>query len=183
MRVNTTYINSIWLHLHILYLLACQVRVTVGDSGLCCVCVASFDHLLTPLCADSAHALWASFCFRLFTWDSALESTFKSSIVRSNLYHLHSTSNILASTRSNILVPPDLTYSLPPDLPQERKHWSCFPWYGFWHRDTNREFKKWWHFFDYICVAAAELKKKEKEVRSLRKEGAVKVILPSPYFT
>ena len=33
-----------------LYLLACQVRVTVGDSGLCCcVCVTSFERLLTPL--------------------------------------------------------------------------------------------------------------------------------------
>ena len=27
-----------------LYLLACQVRVTIGDSGLCCcVCVTSFE--------------------------------------------------------------------------------------------------------------------------------------------
>ena len=27
-----------------LYLLACQVRVTVGDSGLCyCVCVTAFE--------------------------------------------------------------------------------------------------------------------------------------------
>ena len=30
-------------------LLACQVRITVGDSGLCCcVWVTSFDHQLTP---------------------------------------------------------------------------------------------------------------------------------------
>ena len=27
----------------------CQARVTVGDSGLCCVCVTSFERLLTPL--------------------------------------------------------------------------------------------------------------------------------------
>ena len=26
-----------------LYLLACQVRVTVGDSGLCCVCATFFE--------------------------------------------------------------------------------------------------------------------------------------------
>ena len=26
-----------------MYLLVCQVRVTVGDSGLCCVCGASFE--------------------------------------------------------------------------------------------------------------------------------------------
>ena len=44
-----------------------KVRVTVGDSGLCycyCTCVTYFEHQLTPLCVDSARALWASFCFR-----------------------------------------------------------------------------------------------------------------------
>ena len=36
-----------------LYLHACQVRVTVGDSVLCCcVCVTSFESWLTPLCVD-----------------------------------------------------------------------------------------------------------------------------------
>ena len=35
------------------YLLACQVRVTVGDSGLCCcVCLLSFERGLTPLFGD-----------------------------------------------------------------------------------------------------------------------------------
>ena len=35
------------------YLHACQVRDTVGDSGLCCwVCVTSFKHWLTPLCVE-----------------------------------------------------------------------------------------------------------------------------------
>ena len=30
------------------------MRVTVGDSGLCrCVCVMSFERVLTPLCVDS----------------------------------------------------------------------------------------------------------------------------------
>ena len=47
-----TVITSLWslgpLHLH-----ACQVRVTVGDSGLCCTCVTYFEHQLTPLCVDS----------------------------------------------------------------------------------------------------------------------------------
>ena len=40
-----------------LYLLPCQVRVTVGDSGLskCCgVCVTSFECSLTPSFIDSA---------------------------------------------------------------------------------------------------------------------------------
>ena len=32
-----------WWSLCTLYLLACQVRVTLGDSGLCCVCVASAE--------------------------------------------------------------------------------------------------------------------------------------------
>ena len=35
------------------YLLTCQARVTIGDSGLCCcVCVMSFEHCLTPLFVD-----------------------------------------------------------------------------------------------------------------------------------
>ena len=37
-----------------LYLHTCQVRITVGDSGLCCsVCVTSLGRSLTPLCVDS----------------------------------------------------------------------------------------------------------------------------------
>ena len=43
----------LWWSLCTLYLLACQVRVTVGHSGLCCVCVTSFKRELTPLCVDS----------------------------------------------------------------------------------------------------------------------------------
>ena len=33
---------------------ACQVRVTVGDSGpcCCCICVMHFERRLTPLCVD-----------------------------------------------------------------------------------------------------------------------------------
>ena len=56
--------NASKLSLHTLYLLTCHVRVTVGDSGLCCVCVMPFQHYLTPLFIDSAQALWAFFCFR-----------------------------------------------------------------------------------------------------------------------
>ena len=42
-----------------------QVRVTVGDPGLCCcTCVAFFVRELTPLFVDSARAPWALFCFR-----------------------------------------------------------------------------------------------------------------------
>ena len=41
------------------------MRVTVGDSGLCCcTCVTYFERKLTPLCVDFARPLWASFCFR-----------------------------------------------------------------------------------------------------------------------
>ena len=51
---------SLWT----MYWHACQMTVTVGDSGLCCTCVAYFESYLTPLCVDSERALWASFCFR-----------------------------------------------------------------------------------------------------------------------
>ena len=40
-----------------------HVRVTIDDLGLCCTCVMSFEHWLTPLNVDSAWAFWASFCF------------------------------------------------------------------------------------------------------------------------
>ena len=52
-----------WWSLCTLYLHACQVRVTVGDSGLCCPCVTYFKCWLTPLWVDSAW-FWALFCFR-----------------------------------------------------------------------------------------------------------------------
>ena len=36
----------------------CQVRVTVGESGLCCcICVTSFEHWLTPLCQCLFHTI------------------------------------------------------------------------------------------------------------------------------
>ena len=58
---------DLWWSLCTLYLHTCQVGVTVGDSGLCCcsTCVTDFERYLTPLCADSARALWASFCLRV----------------------------------------------------------------------------------------------------------------------
>ena len=37
---------SLWWSLCTLYLHMCQVRVTVGDSGLCCICVTSFKTLM-----------------------------------------------------------------------------------------------------------------------------------------
>ena len=41
---------------YLVYLLACQVRVTVGDSGVCrCVCVTSFERSLPPLFVDSVN--------------------------------------------------------------------------------------------------------------------------------
>ena len=33
----------LWWSLCTLYLHVCQVRVAVGDSGLCCACVTSFE--------------------------------------------------------------------------------------------------------------------------------------------
>ena len=59
-----------WWSLCTLCLHACQATVTASHSVLCCcVCVTSFELRLTPLFVESAHALWASFSFRLwFTW-------------------------------------------------------------------------------------------------------------------
>ena len=59
----------------VLILQACQVRVTLGDSDLCCcTCVMHFEHQLTPLCVDSARALWASFCLRLVICGQSFDS-------------------------------------------------------------------------------------------------------------
>ena len=42
-----------WWSLCTLYLHVCQVRVTVGDSGLCCcACDTYLERQLTPLCVD-----------------------------------------------------------------------------------------------------------------------------------
>ena len=51
-----------------LYLLACQVKLTVGDSGLCCCvcCVTSFERQLAPLCVDSAGVLCAPVLFHVY---------------------------------------------------------------------------------------------------------------------
>ena len=44
----------LWWNLRILYLLACQVRVTVADSGVCCcVCATSVGRYVGPLFVDS----------------------------------------------------------------------------------------------------------------------------------
>ena len=65
-RGHDQMMMSPWWSFCTLYLLACQVKVTAGDSGLCYyVCVTSFERKLAPLFVDSAQALWASFCFRL----------------------------------------------------------------------------------------------------------------------
>ena len=43
--------------MYFVVLLASQVRDTVGDSGLCyCVCVTSFERLLSPLCAGTSES-------------------------------------------------------------------------------------------------------------------------------
>ena len=44
--LNPSFISYLQWSLCTLYLLVCQVRVTVGNSGLCCcVCVMSFEQL------------------------------------------------------------------------------------------------------------------------------------------
>ena len=55
----------LWWSFCTLYLHACQLRVTIGNSGLCCcTCVTYFERRLTSLLVDSASALWALLCFR-----------------------------------------------------------------------------------------------------------------------
>ena len=65
MHVNTRYQwfiglrtnDVLWWSSCTLYLHACQVRVTVGYSGLCCcTCVMYFKCWLTPLFVDQTHA-------------------------------------------------------------------------------------------------------------------------------
>ena len=56
-----------WWSLCTLYLLACQVRVTVGDSDLCYVCVTSFGRWLTSLFVHSPQEVWALLRFTLKT--------------------------------------------------------------------------------------------------------------------
>ena len=76
----------VWWSSCTLYLHARQVRVTTGDSGLCCwVCVTPFEHELTPLFVDSAQAHWASFCFRLL-WSgfTVSDTSYSRSQQRSN---------------------------------------------------------------------------------------------------
>ena len=55
MRVNASYTNifeDVPL-VEFMYLVFTRMRVTVGDSGLCCcTCVTYFERQLTPLCAD-----------------------------------------------------------------------------------------------------------------------------------
>ena len=75
-----------WWSLCTLCLHACQATVTASHSGpCCCVCVTSFERKLTPLFVESAHALWASFSFRLwFKWRklSVLLPKFKGELYR-----------------------------------------------------------------------------------------------------
>ena len=51
--------------MHLVFTRICQVRVTVGESGLCCTCVAYFELSSIPLRVDCTRAaVWASFYFR-----------------------------------------------------------------------------------------------------------------------
>ena len=43
----------LWWSLRTLYLHTCQVRVVVGNSGLCCACMTSFECQLTPLFVET----------------------------------------------------------------------------------------------------------------------------------
>ena len=88
----------LWQSLRTLCLHACQVTVTVSHSGLCCcVCVTCFERKLTPLFVETAHALWASFSFRLwFNWRklSVLLPKFKGELHRVLFIRLKTLHNI-----------------------------------------------------------------------------------------
>ena len=58
---------SLWWSLCTLSLHACQVRVTEGDLGLCCVCLTSFKHKSTSLCVDFAWVLLGLMCHFFFS--------------------------------------------------------------------------------------------------------------------
>ena len=51
--VFTPYRMYLWWSLCTLYLLACQVWVTVVDSGSLLLCFVSLERLLTPLCVEN----------------------------------------------------------------------------------------------------------------------------------
>ena len=51
-----------------MYLHACQVRVTEGDSGLCCgVCVTSFKRLINSLMGYNAYSVYFIVLYLVFT--------------------------------------------------------------------------------------------------------------------
>ena len=81
----------LWWSLCTLNLHAYQVRVTVGDSGLCCcTCVTYFKCWLTSLCVDSGILLFQSLGFSL---DQTL--AFKQHICKTAYLGLRRISSIL----------------------------------------------------------------------------------------
>ena len=120
--------NSGW-SLCTLYLLACQVRVTVGLC--CCVCVTSFRHKLYPLCVDSGQALWASFCFRLCTYIN-FEVTVSTSFSEFILLSMHFWSRVKdsssASRNTCLLVFFSSVFFLSLLALAWNAHWYCDLW-------------------------------------------------------
>ena len=62
MQVNTRYVLFLMMHLWrslcTLYLLACQLRVTIGNSGLCCC--AGNKSTPSPIPCLSSRCIWKS---------------------------------------------------------------------------------------------------------------------------
>ena len=113
-----------------------QVRVTVGDSGLCC-----WTNKLTPLCADSARALWGLVLFHIFesllietlsatkhlTWLE--QDTMQMTIFQWALWHCHKKSQTATplSTIPHVSLPFSVVpaaLSLTCELYQEGLHWT-----------------------------------------------------------
>ena len=97
-----SYVWRSWCTLH---LLACQVRVTVGDSGLCCcVCVTSCERWLTPLFVEEEvrYDLALKTCTRTRRVSGSIRPNTRQYIFL-ELIHVYVILSSLSSTLSSIL--------------------------------------------------------------------------------
>ena len=67
------------------------MRVTIGDSGLCCcVCVTYFERCLTPLCVDSCVVVQKSPSKRSkdceLSWKGHVQSSYKGEVKAIKVY-------------------------------------------------------------------------------------------------
>ena len=113
----------LWWSLYTLYLHACQVRVTVGDSGLCCcVCVTSFKCYWMPLCVDSDLSVVVRTLTCLWLWERwpvcGCENTDPSVVVRTDRSVVVKTLtlSVIVRTDLSVVVRTDLSMVVRTDL-------------------------------------------------------------------